>query len=97
METNFSKEIFMSALHQVLNELAINVLPAQQRSGLIASLACQHGLDDAITAALQNGDSEQLSRLTNQQLSACMVIVAPDAPAAHQGCLVIVAPEVPQH
>ncbi|WP_430455197.1 hypothetical protein [Rheinheimera sp.] len=87
----------MSALHQVLNELAINVLPAQQRAGLIASLARQHGLDDALTAAMQNGNSEQLSRLTNQQLSACMVIVAPDTPAFSSGCHFIVASEVPNH
>lgn len=87
----------MSALHQGLNERAINVLPAQQRSEPVASLARQHGLDDAVTAALQSGDCEQLSRFYHLQLSACMAIVDPDAPALSSGCHFIVASEVPTH
>ncbi len=87
----------MSALHLVLQELAINVLPASQRAGLIRDLARQHGLDDAMTAALVNGDSAQLTKLSNTASTCCMAIVAPEAPATPAGCLVIVAPEVPVH
>lgn len=87
----------MSALHQVLQELAINVLPAQQRASLITDLARQHGLDDAMTTALLSGDSAQLIKLSNTASTCCMAIVAPDAPVSPAGCLIIVAPDLPVH
>lgn len=87
----------MSALQSVLTELAVQVLPARQRGELIARLSRQYGLDAAVTAALQNGDSAQLASLTNTTLSACTLIVAPDAPAGGTGCHFIVATEVPHH
>lgn len=70
----------MSALHLVLNELAINVLPAKRRAGLIANLARQHGLDDALTLAMQSGDAAALTRLSSTVLSGCAFIVATEVP-----------------
>lgn len=87
----------MSALQNVLNELAVHVVPARQRAELIASLSRHYGLNADITAALQNGDSAELARLTDTTLSACLLIVAPDAPAKSAGCHFIVATEVPRH
>lgn len=87
----------MTALHQVLNQLAINVLPASQRNKLIKDLANQHGLNDALTTALLSGDSAQVATLHSTTTSGCMVIVAPDVPAREAGCLIIVAPDVPVH
>lgn len=87
----------MTALHQVLNQLAINVLPASQRNRLIKDLANQHGLNDALTTALLSGDSAQVATLTRLTTTGCMAIVAPDTPAREAGCLIIVAPDVPVH
>lgn len=87
----------MSALHLVLNEMATSALAARQRARLIADLASQYGLNDAVTAALQNGDSQQLAQLSHTQMTACSFIVASNVPAISSGCFFIVATEVPRH
>ncbi|WP_348732903.1 hypothetical protein [Rheinheimera texasensis] len=87
----------MSALHLVLNEMATSTLPARQRAWLIANLARQYGLNDAVATALQNGDCQQLAQLSNTQTTGCSFIVASNVPATSTGCFFIVATEVPRH
>jgi len=87
----------MTALHLVLNELAICVLPTRQRAGHIDNLARRYGLDETITKALQQGDCEQLARLSNSRTTGCSFIVASNVPTISSGCHFIVAAEVPKH